>query len=152
MPPKKDQEEPESEDGFDAIADATSKILNDGENSPSRKSSSANSKNSTKTQKHESGNAGPENNSGETNDDPTTQDQDDEIDKDRLPGPYVPTDLSYALQEAQIQLRRMTGEKISQSLIIECALEICLRDFNERGSESGIAKLVRKKYYQQKQK
>lgn len=150
MPPKKDPEDSESENDQDAIADATSRILSDSENSLSQESASVNSRNSTKTQKRESEATSSTTRPGETSGSSASQKQKRKVEKDRLPGPYVPADLSYALQEAQIQLRRMTGEKISQSLIIECALEICLRDFENRGSESGLAKLVKEKYYEQK--
>lgn len=63
--------------------------------------------------------------------------------KERLPGPYVPKSVAWKLDEVQVQLRRATGEKLSQSLIIECALRICLRDFEERGEEGVLAQAVR---------
>lgn len=147
MPPKKDPENSENEDGLDAIADATSRILDDSENLQSEENTSANLRNSTKKQKNQNDSARNQLSRGTSR---AAKESNSDVDKDRLPGPYVPSDLSYALQEAQLQLRRMTGEKISQSLIIECALEICLSDFDKRDDESGLAKLVRQKYYQQK--
>lgn len=63
--------------------------------------------------------------------------------KDRLPGPYVPKSLAWKLDEVHMKLRRATGEKLSQSLIIECALRICLEEYEQRGDDSVLARLVR---------
>jgi hypothetical protein len=68
-----------------------------------------------------------------------------EPEKDRLPGPYVPKALAWDLDEAQARLRRETGEKLSQSLIIECALRICLQDYQERGSDSALVRMLRRR-------
>jgi hypothetical protein len=68
-----------------------------------------------------------------------------ELEKDRLPGPYVPKALAWDLDEAQARLRRETGEKLSQSLIIECALRICLQDYQEREGESALVRMLRRR-------
>lgn len=165
MPPKKNPDESNDEPAFDAIADATSRLLDDTDED-ARDRENAEMRNSTNSQTHDSAfprlDEGANERrppSGSAREDVTEADASSKegspsdgsqgdsstSEKDRLPGPYVPSELSYALQEAQLRLRRMTGDKISQSLIIECALEICLRDFERRQDESALARLVRKR-------
>jgi hypothetical protein len=160
MPPKKkpsdNDEATESES--DPIAEATNSLLGDRSNTSSGERENTQSRNSTISQtrdrtsmptgteqdsKDREGGAIPElrNRSGEETQDSGANDG-NETEKDRLPGPYVPADVSYALQEVQLKLRRLTGEKVSQSLIIQCALEICIEDFRRQGAESALAALV----------
>lgn len=165
MPPKKNPDESNDDKAFDAIADATSRLLDD-TNEDDRDRENAKLRNSTNSPNHDStfSRSDEETNERQPQLESTGEDviedgsspekqsrsgdsesESSTSDKDRLPGPYVPSELSYALQEAQLRLRRMTGDKISQSLIIECALEICLRDFESREGESALARMVRKR-------
>ncbi len=141
MPPKKKETEDSEEKELDAIADAANSVWNDSEDPPSNERSKVKKENSTKAGKNDRAEE------AETQNNQTVENTKNSG-KERLPGPYVPEELSFALQEIQLKLRRMTGEKVSQSLIIECALEISLQDFKSRGSESGLAKLVRRKYHE----
>jgi len=160
MPPKKKPSENDetSESGSDPIAEATNSLLGDSANASSDDRENTQSRNSTISQTRDR--ARPSTASGESPKDPgeasvpelrnrspqegrePSGDEESEREKDRLPGPYVPADVSYALQEVQLKLRRLTGEKVSQSLIIQCALEICIEDFRRQGADSALAALV----------
>lgn len=160
MPPKKQPSENDetSQSGSDPIAEATNSLLGDGANASSDDRENTQSRNSTISQTRDRASSStasgqrptdpgeasvPELRNRSSQDDPeSSEDDGSESEKDRLPGPYVPADVSYALQEVQLKLRRLTGEKVSQSLIIQCALEICIEDFRRQGSESALAALV----------
>jgi hypothetical protein len=170
MPPKKkpSNNEESTGDPSDPIAEATNSLLGDRPNAQSRNRENAQSRNSTISPSHDgtvdpSREATGRNAAGgaDSETEPPVRRTEEAsssdggngragsekstTEKDRLPGPYVPTDVSYALQEIQLKLRRMTGEKVSQSLVIQCALEICIEDFRRQGAESALAALVRER-------
>lgn len=160
MPPKKQTSENDetTESASDPIAEATNSLLGDRSNASSDDRENTQSRNSTISQTRDraspsaapgqsskdSGEGGiPDLRNRSTQEDRESSGNDEsEPEKDRLPGPYVPADVSYALQEVQLKLRRLTGEKVSQSLIIQCALEICIEDFRRQGADSALAALV----------
>jgi len=153
MPPKKNSSsDSDASSTPDPIADATSAIFDESDASrthddaDSRSSENAEVRNSTIPQSRNSADEGDETSSTEKS--TMAEDDDGTTRQERIPGPYVPAEVAYALQEAQVQLRRLTGDKISQSLIIQCALEICIQDFQQRKDESGLAKLVAQRYRQ----
>ena len=167
MPPKKKPSENDetSETESDPIAEATNSLLGNRANASSDQRENTQSRNSTISQTRnraaEEGGREQADREAEEQSVPPLRDQSErrsdesgsdagandtgQVEKDRLPGPYVPADVSYALQEMQLKLRRMTGEKVSQSLIIQCALEICIEDFRRQGAESALAALVRER-------
>lgn len=158
MPRKKKPEHREENpvpDHYDggSIADRVSQVFGEGTEKPIRESKNANERNSTISLKSQNPlaptakDANPRVGEAEregVDEEPQTKEAAEEA-KDRLPGPYVPASLSFSLQEAQVRLRRMTGEKISLSLIIEAALALCLRDFDERSEASALAREVRRR-------
>jgi len=151
MPPKKKPaEEPEdSQTAPDPIAEATDSLLSNRANTSSRENAESQPQNGTSFQSWDRSTsesrlaADPYTEEGVTSDAKGSGAEPSE--KDRLPGPYVPSEVSYALQEVQVKLRRMTGKKVSQSLIIQCALEICISDFEQQGTEGVLATLVRER-------
>lgn len=57
---------------------------------------------------------------------------------------YLTADTDYRLDLARAELRRITGEKVSKSDIIEAALKGALDDFEQTGRGSYLAILLSK--------
>lgn len=55
-------------------------------------------------------------------------------------GPYVSDEVSEALEEVYLLLRRTHGKGANKSLIVEAALRYFLNDCIERGEESEVSK------------
>ena len=61
---------------------------------------------------------------------------------------YVDSEMSFRLEAAQLQLRRITGKKgyaTSRSAIVELALQMALNDLEANGANSTLASLIVRK-------
>lgn len=55
---------------------------------------------------------------------------------------HITQETTWRLEDAQLQLRRSTGEKLSKSEIIEAALILALDEYEEKKEASRIAILL----------
>jgi len=62
--------------------------------------------------------------------------------KVRLTAPYVDEAVSHVFEESWLKLRRMTGEKVSQSEVIEAALAIACDEFTREEKESALYQAI----------
>jgi hypothetical protein len=66
----------------------------------------------------------------------------DERTKVRLTAPYVDEAVSHVFEESWLKLRRMTGEKVSQSEVIEAALAIACDEFTRKEEDSALYRAI----------
>lgn len=62
--------------------------------------------------------------------------------KVRLTAPYVDEAVSHVFEESWLKLRRMTGEKVSQSEVIEAALAIACDEFTREEEDSALYRAI----------
>jgi len=62
--------------------------------------------------------------------------------KVRITAPYVDEAVNHIFEESWLQLRRMTGEKVSQSEVIEVAIAIACEEFKREGDESALYQAI----------
>jgi len=93
-----------------------------------------------KDEKHESddGPADDDRQSG----DAATSEKDEGRSKVRLTAPYVDEAVAHVFEEVWLRIRRMTGEKVSQSEVIEAALAIASDDFDRRERDSDLFRAI----------
>ena len=72
----------------------------------------------------------------------TTSGEASERAKVRLTAPYVDEAVSHVFEETWLKLRRMTGEKVSQSEIIEAALAIACDEFTKEEEDSALYRAI----------
>jgi len=56
---------------------------------------------------------------------------------------YLPSDVEADLERAWLQLRRLTGRKVSKSDLVAAALRALVEDVEAKGERSGFAKRLR---------
>lgn len=57
---------------------------------------------------------------------------------------YFSPDTAFDLDSVQLELRRLTGKRLSKSEVIEAAMILAFQDWRERGEQSEIAILLSK--------
>lgn len=72
----------------------------------------------------------------------TTSAEASERAKVRLTAPYVNEAVSHIFEESWLKLRRMTGEKVSQSEVIEAALAIACDEFAKEEENSALYRAI----------
>ena len=72
----------------------------------------------------------------------TTSGEGAERAKVRLTAPYVDEAVSHVFEETWLKLRRMTGEKVSQSEVIEAALAIACDEFTKEEEDSALYRAI----------
>ena len=72
----------------------------------------------------------------------TTSGEGGERAKVRLTAPYVDEAVSHVFEETWLKLRRMTGEKVSQSEVIEAALAIACDEFTKEEEDSALYRAI----------